>query len=563
MQHLLAVALLFGAAPAKDIPTPERAVEAVYNDLGQIAVQDAAAELHHKGALERGAKSFYTGPSAPYMRYLWVTTRGPEYDEFLLVLMGHLNLLSREGDFCRPTLITPDVVRIDVRELKWHKTEGPLQSWEKLAAKSVIFHARVQLLQDLTVDQYWPGGPDKNDKQYDRGKYPVDRKKGRVFDSFDETLHLVKVKEKCLQLRKWSYSEAPLVHAEQFFVASARQLSIRNKEEGTGYYDFLALKTRDDFFKLAGVKVQDAKERYKVWRAAILKSGISKQNRQVVNFDERAWGTLDTFDESGRGILLNNLREGEFKHDAEEWYAKLPNGLWVTFLSDANGKRVAFAPPEIGPDDSELNKVRAKDGTQRDVRVHTNLSCIRCHGPDAKGLKSLDDWVRNKFRAGKVYQLQDPNKEVALELKREYLRNIDRMLEKDRDDYEFYLSEATKSLAHPKGVTQAKFAKMYAEAWRRYVDDGVTLETAANELGTTKERLRGVLRAQTEQNKRQGYVDAGRGGLLNSLLNLVDDESIPRLYWEDGYQFCALLVMGVQPPEALEKIKPIGLEKKK
>lgn len=475
-----------------------------------------------------------------YHRWLWVSSDPKKRDDFLVVLKAHLNLLSTQSEFGTPVLIAPDVVRIDLRDYGLQKK---LNVWEKFADNDVFFHAPVKYLKDAEVAIYWPGGYDPvKEKDYERGWYDVAVKAGTTRHEAAPWLPRKEIDG----LRAVSYSESPILMAEWFFVQTARQVSIRNKQEGTGYYDFLGLKSRDDFFKLTGTDEKKAIDLFKEWRAVVERSGISQQNRQIVGLGAvtgRVWGTLDTFTQAGKGQAKRNLRRGEFAHDAEEWYGFLANGLPITFLANAKGEAQESAPDKIGPDDSALR-------VGKDARVHANLSCIRCHGVKSDMLQPVSDWARRTFRQGGVLQLADKDKEVTLELKRQYLSDLDRALRRDREDYADAVARVTQSKLHPKGLTSAQFTKLYGEAWNRYVEDQISAADAARELGTTEARLVANLKK---------YAKARGGGDL-ILAAFIDEPAgkLSRLEWEDSYALAATVAAGLNVPEVQEKREKDG-----
>jgi hypothetical protein len=507
----------------------------MYKDLQAIVAQDKLRNIEYE-ALKKSGKTPKVAyeADAPFMRYFWITSSEKFYEDFLIVLGVQVNLLSTKGVITLPVLIAPDVARIDIRDYNWHLTNA-IVVWEKTAGIDFVFHQLAIAKEELKHDIYWPGGkdPSKEDKFYERGAYEITQKKGSTFTIPSYWSPQAQID----YAREVTYSESPMLMAEWFFVQTARQISIRNEEEGIGYNDFLGLKKRDDFFKVTGTNPKLAKDIFSVWRSAMLKRNLSQQNRQggaIGSASRRVWFTLDTFRQKGRGVLLRNLRDGEFAHNAEEWFGFLPNGLWITLLSDNKGVVVASAPDKIGPDDSGLNK-------SRDHRVHANLSCIRCHGPDKDMLKGLDDVVRRRFRDTGFFRLVDENKDVALELKSEYLRDIQELLEDDRILYVRGLRKATTSKLHPKGLTTGQFARLYAAAWDRYVEKDLTAEDAARELGTTKEEFLKNLKAHFE----------ARGASDNVLSAFLDQppDTVSRLDWEDTYAFAMTIALGLQAPE--------------
>ena len=511
------LALILSAAPVAELGSPARAVTVAHADAVRLGKTEA---VHY--------------------RYLWISTpAGKQRDELLLAVLLHLNLLSSEADLARPDLIAPDLLRIDTRELGWGKR---LHIWERFAAiDKVGFHTKLKLLRDATVAVVWPGGYDRDDgKDYEAGLYDAVKKKAG--DVIDVPAFWLPPKE-IEALRLLTLSEAPVLHAEWWFTQTARQISIRNKVEGVGYYEWHDLKTRDDFFRVTGTDPKLSAKLSREWRAIVDVSGISQQNRQIFALSGvtgRVWGTLDVFSQEGRGLAKRNLRKGEFLHDAEEWYGFLPNGLPVTFLADKAGVAQATAPDQIGPDDSPLR-------VGRDARIHANLSCLRCHGSDKDWLKPVDDWARRTFRRGGLLRLADLDKRVTLELKRQYLGELNEVLDDDRALYARAVRKLTVSKAHPRGLSIAQLTDAYCRTWNRYVEARLKLADAARELGVSAERLLAGI-------QRHAKV---RGGTDLVLAAYLDDPpgELTRLEWEDSYALAMALALGVQPPEVIEEKK--------
>jgi hypothetical protein len=518
--------------PIKRTAGPAEAVKIVYEDARKIAAADEA----------RQASAATAEPDAPYQRYLWLSGRDEWLEDDLVALSLHLNLLSDQGVTTHPTLIAPDVVRIDVRAYGFD-ANNKLAVYDRTAEKDVVFHQRAKVLKDGPVPQHWPGGRGPtNTKDYERGVWQIERKAGDVIDEPASWLP----REPIDALRKLLVTESPILPAEWFLVQSARQTSLTNDEApGIGYYDFTGLKSRDDFFKQTGTDPKVARKVFADWRAVVLRSGISRQNRLVValgSHTRRAWGTLDTFAQVGRGVARRNLRDGEFLHNAEEWFGFRGNGLPLVFLSDAAGVAAPSAPDKIGPDDSALNR-------SRDYRVHVGISCWRCHANDKDLLKPVTDWARRTFRQGGPLKLADPDRKVQQELESLYLRDLDALLDDDRALYVRGVAAATRSAKNPKGLSPAAAFRTYCETYTRYADTDLTLEDAARELGCAPKSLTDGIKAHASAPNR-GLTD-------NVLVGFLDDppSTIDRLDWEDSYALAAALAAGIQPPERVEKQK--------
>ncbi len=508
------------AAPIAECGAPNPAVEAALADCKKLA-KDAQ----------------------PYARYFWTTTeKGDDRNNFLVVFCAQLNLLSRGGKLKWPTFVAPDLVRIDIRDYYWDEN-GILSVWEKTAQTDVVFHQQAIVeSNNVVLDVYHPGGKDSKGKEYERGVYEQTFYKGDIVPSPAIWLK----QEAIAALRKATYSESPILVAEWFFCQTARQRSIYNNDEpGTGYYDFLGIKDRETMFKIAVADPDKANEGFRTWRAAVLKSGVSKQNRQVFRHGAIGgfiWGTLDTFVAKDKGVLLRNLRNGEFAHNAEEWFFVLPCGLPGMALFDNKGKRQAVAPDKIGHDKSPLS---LKSGSN-DLAIHNPLSCIRCHGKFDM-LRDVNDVVRKMFKEGGPLKLADYDYKVTLELESEYLRDMNKLLKKDRADYVDAIREVTTSKQNPEGWDCTRFAEEYAASWNRYAEYGVSLKTAARELGCTEEKLLQSIEAFTKQR--------GQGDNVLALWLVDKTETLDRMTWEQSYALAISLTLGIKPPEKKVPVK--------
>lgn len=522
VQHVM-LALLVAVAPAKEVSSPARAVTLAHADCAKLPADDQ-----------------------PYVRYLWVSSDEKVREDTLVALSFHLNLLSVVPKLAHPTLIAPDVVRIDVRQYGWYLVrQGVLKRnilpvWEKFAGLDPYFHQKAKALKDVEFSVVWPGGFDDRQKaEFKRGKYRQERKAGRTQDIAAVWLPAKQIEE----LRLMTYSECPILMAEWFFVQTARQISIRNKQEGVGYYDFLGLKDRNAFFDLSGTDEKKAIERLSEWRAVVEKSGISQQNRQIVKLAAiggGTWGTLDTFVQKGKGVALRNLERGAFAHNAEEWYGNLPNKLPVTFLSDDKGVAQETAPDKIGPDKSSFN-------VGNDGRVHANISCMRCHGVDKDMLKPVGDAVRDLFEVGSGLHFAGKDKALQEELESQYLSDIDGELDDDRARYVKAIRLATASKKNPKGLTSPQITKLYCELWNRYVEADLTAADCAREIGVTEDRLLEALRTHA---KNRGIGDMVLAGLIRKV-----PRKVTRLNFEESVSLATLLSLGIHPPEIEEERK--------
>ncbi len=496
------IVLVKSAGPLPVQSSPGIAVTAAYRDALTIPEQDRR-----------------------YCLYLWVPEEGRLRAFLRAAFKLHFNLLSHDPEIQDVVEVTPWLWRIDVRDVRW-----PRPLLEKAAKSDIFFHEKFRALKSFRKQYYWPGGYDDREKFWPAGGYTESVKAG---ENVHVSARWLPTKD-IVALRKLLYSEVPIVHAAWLFVQSARQLSLRNKQEGLGYYDFHGLKTRDDYFKVIGFNERLSRKLFREMRAALEFSGISPQNRQVVRLQGVSggvWVTLDTSKQEGKGIAISRLKHGEFKHEAEEWYAHLPNDLPITFLSDNKGVRQDIAPGDkIGlHDDSVLNESRSKT-------LHINLGCIQCHAGNI--LQPLDDYVRKTYQ--NALGLGAKKREDVLIARRLYFSDITKRLQRDVLKYSEKFTEATVTPDFRKGLTPQRAAEIYARSFHAYATDKVFPEDAARELGVTKNRLMDILEWHHRNPKK---VDPR----LTPFLVKPKPLPISRLTWEDCYSQAQILIAGYLP----------------
>jgi hypothetical protein len=447
-----------------------------------------------------------------------------ERKDFLLALLLHVNHLSREADFAKLRIVSPDVLAIRLDD--FGPVDGPFaKSWEKLGDFDRVFHATIET-EEVKEYGYWvaPNGTTSNNET-SGAKWRTTRteKTGKKTRKSAASPNLPT--KEIVRLIERTQSSVPIVRAHWFYVQTQRVLGLNNKENGIGYSDFLGVKSRDDLFKLVRLDIKASRDVQKEIRAALDKSGVSQQNRQIVRFQALTggvWITLDVKDETGKGNAIRNLKVGDYVHDAEEIYYVLPNGLPGMWAGDAQGVLQASAPDFIGPDDSPLR-------TGNDGRIHQNRSCWNCHAGEV--LKPIDDWARRTYAEGTGVKLTSPDYNVEKELKRQYLRDIDRFLKRDREDYQ----DAIKAC---NGLTAGENAKLFAHWWDRYVQSPLNLADAAREIGCTAAHLRAALLASQ---KATGYLDPLLAGLLAG-------GKLKRTQWDEVYQQTAAISKGYLLP---------------
>jgi hypothetical protein len=503
-----------------------------------------------------------------FTRYFWVCEPSIL---FRRIFKLHVNLLSRNARTVEVIEVRPYLWRIDIREPGWDPG-----TWENAAEQDPIFHVRgkvrtdpfpylkVQMADGSSFDlklsdhekadvlvfiKYWPGGIDKKDgKFYPAGTFKENKKSGNFVTLSGPLLPV----EQLNSLRKYTYSESPVLMAEWFFVQSARQRNLLNDDDhGLGYYDFLKLKDRDAYFKLVRFNSRESELFGREFMAALDRSRISPQNRQFFvgrSLGGSIWGTLDTDKQKARGVALRNLKrkgKGSFEHNTEEWYAPLPNGLFATFLCDDKGVRQNVAPGDThGLHDTSP----ANESTS--AVLHINLGCINCHAGEV--LKPFRDDIREQFSEGNYLLLGALKKKDQLDFERLFLSDIYFEMAEARRYYYRAIHLATKISkdASDLGLTPAVAMKAYSRQFYKYANDPVTLKSSARTLGVSEELWRSALvRYVKPLNLSQlGDVPLSRFLAKKPL-------TMTRLTWEDTYPLSYLIVSQELTVRLLEKKK--------
>lgn len=493
--------------------TPEKAVLLALADADALAVEDQ-----------------------PFQLYLFRPHASAQDEaEFTTALRLQVNMTSREPAFSFPVVVVPGLYRVDSRNYQWPFDKIKVA----LAGIDPYFHRNqdVVVVRDVVevveeeVLEYWPGGIWPKDGIY---YYPNSFQVRRVAKKEVKKRVQERVKKRFLYapqaagqlaaLALLLQSDAPIVRADWFLVQSARQTSLNNRDDtGAGYFDFLGLKTQDDFFKLIGLN-EAAAQRNEL-RAVINKSGVTQNNRQIVIQGAetgRMYQTLEVNDQSGRGIAINNLRRGEFVAVASEFYGTLPNGLPATFLANAQGERQSSVPDKIATNRAALN-------VSNDGRVHVNISCFQCHAGAV--LQPFQDEVRKQY-VGRLGTFAN-DKNVDLELRRAYGGNLARIVSSDQQRYQDTLTQVT-------GKAPALVAALYSKAFTDYAYNELSVASAARELGVTDLQLRKALG--------NGAQRLARGDFRFDAFLLDTPGTVPRLTFEDSFQAGQDTLYGVLDP---------------
>jgi hypothetical protein len=465
-----AIAIALSSVPA--LPSPATAIRAALEDARKLAdpVRGRPATL-------------------PYTRYLSLYNVPPaERADVVRWLTFWLWSLSREADPLRPRWVRPDLVAIDLRDYGIDP-----YVYGRLAAVDPYFHLAT------TVD----------------GVRPLQEGLYATWLPTKETAELALL----LGPAPGVPCATAVLRADWFVVQTSIQDGRGKVGEGTGYYDFLGIRSREDFHKLVGFDARLAAERKAEWRAIVESSGVSYFPRQIVRagaVDAGYWFTLDALDDArGARNALRKL-DRDYEHQAEEHYGVGPSGLFMFLLTDAKGALQDSAPDKIGPDKTRQPHNR--------TRIEVGASCVRCH---FEGLRPIDSWAKDVLQAPAAAVVGDAE---ALRIRRLYFRDLEAHRKRDNLAYADRLRECN-------GLSPAANAKLFARMWDGYTETRLTIGDCARELGTSPERLLEVLLAV----RAQGKLDPAFAGLV-----AARPRPISRAGFEEVYP-AAQLYLGGQP----------------
>lgn len=394
-------------------------------------------------------------------RYLDISHMGDKDRAFYTrVLQFHINLLSREASLVPLRgLEGGGVLALDLRDYALDA-----RVWERLAAREPFYHETYEAagLQEpiYATDSYGQ-------------RRQTGTKAGASVRKVRPARHLIPAVVD--ELYRLTQSQVPVVFGDWFFVQTCVEADRGGIGKGFGYYDFLGLKNRADYFKLIGFDEKDWRSTISEIAAIVLghNSGVAQNDRVVVRrgaVDGWAWFTLDFFDSNrdDHNPLAFLDRDKGLKHQAERHFGRLPNGLPVVIACDDKGVLQETAPDKIGPDSS---------ANGNDKRIHSNKSCLSCHSNGF--LKDVSDEVRLIYQVNreKGYNLlTSPIKEEQIKLQRIYLRDLVYHIENDRREYARAVKECN-------GQEVKDASNDYRDAYERYVLRPVSTEAVAAGLG--------------------------------------------------------------------------------
>lgn len=436
-------------------------------------------------------------------RYLRLPPNTKEHADWKRVVDFAINSFSRSSKLYTTTLVAPDLLRI---QLDLYRIDPAV--WEKLADVDPYWHEDVSTETVTTPDtkatsklEYWPGGVNPVDgKYYSPGNYQMERKAKPAEKKVVKKRALTDGQQ---QLALLTRSQAPILEADWWLVQVFQQVD----RKGTGYYDFLGVKDRAEFQKRVGLDQKLAQELEKEIRAAVKKSGVALNNRHIVRFQTITgayWGTLDSEKSVKESNALVNL-EG-FKHQAEEVYGNIPNGLFAYFLGSDQGVRQDSAPDKIASDGKAPGN---------DKRVHVGVSCVRCH---VEGIRPIKDWARRVYRP--PIPLVSEDRKTTERLARLYLEELQRFVTRDQNDY----SERLEALT---GLKSAEFAAVFARLHESYAEAEYGLADLSARSGISAAKLRETI-AFVARNKPP--FDPILSGLLHETEEKIRIEHVEEVY---------------------------------
>lgn len=264
--------------------------------------------------------------------------------------------------------------------------------------------------------------------------------------------------EAAKQLRDMTGSGGAIVRAD-WFVFRAMATS--------HYYNLAGVPdTSDGWYKSLGIDPKVIVELRANRGANIFRSGVTHKPRRLSRWTGplgASWQTYDSRDD-GR-VETDPLRNPTFggEYDASEHIAVKPNGLHLFGLYDGKGRRVDSVPDDIAKDDSDA----AGDG-----RLVAAASCIRCHAES--GLRPFANDLKSLTESGVDIAL--PAREV--EALAAFNRDLTKQLERDRDDYDTAIRQATGGK-----LTAKELPAAFAKVIRDYAYEQVSQGQALRELG--------------------------------------------------------------------------------
>lgn len=402
-------------------------------------------------------------------RYLDLSHLPPEQRAvYAKALSFHVNSLSRESDIVPLRIVGGGaVLALDLADYA---------QWDKSYQEQRSFRAVWERLGTLVADNY----------------YRVE-----ILTTFSDGKKVRQIAPApwlplpmTLELERLTWSKAAVIRGDWFLWYTSIQ-----KDRVVGYYDFLGLGNKEaDFQRLGGVHEAEADQLHKVVAASVARSGVAIHNRGIERTPSLTggyWKTRDYKTSEDRQNVLRVLR-GDTKPpkgDASEQYLVLPNGLFAYGLFDANGNRQDVVPQDIALDHKSPSN---------DRNIYGGIvSCTRCH---VEGLRPIDDFVRGLFR--NPLELRSPDYDKLKQLRQQYFSDLPGQLAADNAVFAARVRQCN-------GLSVRENAGVYSEAWSHYLDEPVTPDRAAAELGVSEAEFTAKVTAYARTNPLFDPVVAG------------------------------------------------------
>jgi len=395
-----------------------------------------------------------------------------QWDEARRVASFVLNSLSDRATIVRPEVVEGSGGRLLRLRLGWYGIEPA--AWEAMVAG---------------VERYWHLRTEV-----------IDPKSGKVRVVMTDGGWVGL--EVAAEVRGLSGSVGALIRLDSMVVAAT------NTGTGGFYYVLARVPAREsEFLAAIGVDAKVIGELRGDVGANVIRSGVTQKLRRVVRRQGPLGGAWQTYDVARNTAERDPLRNPfEFEYDAGEHIAARANGLHWFALYDQQGKRQETVPDVVAKDASDVHG----SGIIRPM-----VSCVRCHVED--GLRGVPNDQRKLLR-GQV-ELYAERERDAERLAGFYGGDLEKRLRRDREDYEGAVAEATG------GMSGGEVAGALGQMVWRYVDELVTPEQGARELGVTVEEAK----------------QAWRGARDVVLLGMADGVAMQREQWESAFAEGALL----------------------
>ena len=349
------------------------------------------------------------------------------------------------------------VLRVNLDDYRWdHKV------WDRLADPHTTIGGR---------DEWWPGGVWPTSKGGD-GKY------------YEPANYRTKViaapwlGDKAPEVAGWTGSTVAMVNGGWF----AHQMLTCTDEDGNlrnpSYYDFLGIKNEKDFQRLTGTNVDLAEEFGAVQREAVGISGVTRKPRAFVFLGKLGGFYYKTLDfqssREARNALAVLGKDIEKKARASEQIAGLVNGLLAYGLFDLTKKD----NPVVDRAPDTVAGSRTLPGNF--LAVQNPIGCIDCHRD--RSLQPIDGWIRNLLTP--PLDIYTPDYKKRLQLRDEYLSDLEESLEHGRKSYERAVKDCSKRAG--KEMTATQFADSCRKLFVTH-EEPRTLASSAAYLGVSTE----------------------------------------------------------------------------